>query len=91
MLGIWRKAIGNPRISLDDNFVEVGGTSLKAVQIVAAIRRELHLKLLIINIYECPTVRLLCEKLEPGGTNGGSANEAMERGARRNLRARRRV
>lgn len=91
ILGIWRKAMGNPQIGLDDNFADVGGTSLKAVQIVAAIRRELHLQLLIVNIFECPTVRLLCEKLEPDKTTDKSASEAMERGARRKQRARKRV
>ncbi|HVY71223.1 MAG TPA: FkbM family methyltransferase, partial [Verrucomicrobiae bacterium] len=59
MLGIWRRAIGNPRMGMDDNFVEAGGTSLKAVQIVAAIRRELRRQLPIVSIFECPTVRLL--------------------------------
>jgi FkbH-like protein/FkbM family methyltransferase len=91
MLGIWRKAIGNPRIGMNDNFADVGGTSLKAVQIVAAIRRELHLHLSIVNIFECPTVRLLCEKLELGKAAGGSASDAMERGARRKQRVRRRA
>jgi hypothetical protein len=90
LLRIWRKAIGNPRIGVNDNFFEAGGTSLKAVQTVAAIRRELQLQLSIVNIFECPTVRLLTEKLEPGQATGGSANEAMERGARRKQRARRR-
>jgi acyl carrier protein len=83
ILGIWRKVIGNSRVELNDNFIDAGGTSLKAVQIVAAIRRELNLHLSIVNIFECPTVRLLCEKLEPGKTTGGSVNAAIERGARR--------
>jgi acyl carrier protein len=91
MLGIWRKAIGNPRVGMNDNFVDVGGTSLKAVQVVAAIRRELHLHLSIVSIFECPTVRLLCEKLEPAKATGGSASDAMERGARRKQRAQRRA
>ncbi len=90
LLGIWRRAIANPRIGVNDNFFEAGGTSLKAVQTVAAIRRELQLQVSIVNIFECPTVRLLAGKLEPGNTPGGSASEAMARGARRKLRAHRR-
>ena len=83
ILGIWRKVIGNPSVGMNDNFNDAGGTSLKADQIVAAIRRELNLHLSIVNIFECPTVRLLSEKLEPGKTTGGSVNAAIERGARR--------
>ncbi len=91
ILGIWQKAIGNPRIGMDDNFIDAGGTSLKAVQVVAAIRRELQLQLSIVNIFECPTVRLLCEKLEPETAHDNSVSEAMERGARRKQRLRRRA
>jgi FkbH-like protein/FkbM family methyltransferase len=87
MLGIWRKILANPRIGMNDNFADAGGTSLKAVQIVAAIRRELKLHLSIVNIFECPNVRLLCEKLEPGRANN-AASDAMERGARRKQRLR---
>ena len=83
ILGIWRRVIGNSRVGMNDNFVDAGGTSLKAVQVVAAIRRELNLHLSIVNIFECPTVRLLSEKLEPGKSTGGSVNAAIERGARR--------
>jgi FkbH-like protein/FkbM family methyltransferase len=90
ILNIWRKAIGNPRIGLDDNFIEAGGTSLKAVQVIATLRRELQVQLSIVNIFECPTVRLLCEKLEPKQTDDNSANQAMERGARRKQILRRR-
>ncbi|MES1180723.1 MAG: phosphopantetheine-binding protein, partial [Verrucomicrobiota bacterium] len=91
ILCIWRRAIGNPRIGMDDNFIEAGGTSLKAVQVVAALRRELQLQLSIVNIFECPTVRLLCAKLEPGAVENKSANEARERGARRKERLRKRT
>ncbi|HTR42243.1 MAG TPA: FkbM family methyltransferase [Pseudomonadales bacterium] len=83
ILNIWRRVIGNARVGMNDNFIEAGGTSLKAVQVVAAIRRELNLHLSIVNIFECPTVRLLCEKLEPGKPTGGSVNAAIQRGARR--------
>ncbi len=83
ILGIWRRVIGNSHVGMNDNFVDVGGTSLKAVQIVAAIRRELNLHLSIVNIFECPTVRLLSEKMEPAKAPPVSMNEAMARGARR--------
>jgi FkbH-like protein/FkbM family methyltransferase len=84
ILGIWQKVIGKSHIGMNDNFFEAGGTSLKAVQVVAAIRRELNLHLSIVNIFECPTVRLLSEKLEPSKTvANGPASDAMARGARR--------
>ena len=87
LLALWRKAIGNPQLGPNDNFFDAGGTSLKVVQALAAIRRELNLQLSVVSIFECPTVRLLCERLAPGKVAGNSAADAMARGARRKLRA----
>jgi len=86
LLGLWRKTLGNPSIGMNDHFLEVGGTSLKAVQIAAAIRRELRLRVSVVTFFECPTVRLLCEKLQPGADQAVAAGDAMERGARRKQR-----
>jgi FkbH-like protein len=90
LLGIWRRVIGNPHLGMNDNFFDAGGTSLKAVQTVAAIRRELNLQLSIVNIFERPTVRLLHEKLVPDEAAEDRADEAMERGAKRKQRMRKR-
>ena len=88
VLGIWRKVLGHPHASVNDRFFEIGGTSLKAVQIVAALRRELNLHFSVVNLLESPTVRLLCQMLDERESAGGSAIEAMARGARRKQRAR---
>jgi hypothetical protein len=61
---IWRTVLGRPRIGLHDNFFEVGGTSLKAVQVVAAIRKQLKQSLSIVGLFECPTVALLAARLQ---------------------------
>lgn len=86
LLGIWRKVLGNPRLGLDDKFLEAGGSSLQAVQLVAAIQREFHRAVPLATLFECPTVRSLNRKLEPDGDRRASANEAMARGARRKQR-----
>jgi aryl carrier-like protein len=90
LVSIWRRAVGNPHLKPTDNFFEAGGTSLKAVQVVAAIRRELHHQVSIVSLFESPTVRLFAEKLEPSKTETSPANDAMERGARRKQRMRKR-
>jgi acyl carrier protein len=60
---IWRKALGRPRIGMNDNFFEAGGTSLRAVQVIAMIKKELKQTLSIVSLFECPTVTLLAAKL----------------------------
>jgi FkbH-like protein/FkbM family methyltransferase len=86
LLNIWRKVLARPRIGVNDNFFEVGGTSLKAVQVIAMIRKELKQSLSIVTLFECPTVALLAAKLgaasgEPDGAT--TAAEAVLRGQRR--------
>lgn len=94
VLNIWRKVLGRPGIGLNVNFFEVGGTSLKAVQVIAMIRKELKQNLPIISLFECPTVRLLAARLS--ATAGSPSSEpstarAAVRGRQRRSRARRRT
>jgi FkbH-like protein len=87
---IWKKVLGRPRIGMNDNFFEAGGTSLKAVQVIAMIKKELNQTLSIVSLFECPTVKLLAAKL--GATSGDArvgapAAEAALRGQRRRYKA----
>jgi acyl carrier protein len=63
LLNIWRKVLGRPRIGMNDNFFEAGGTSLRAVQVIATIKKELKQTLSIVSLFECPTVALLAARL----------------------------
>lgn len=94
LLSIWRKILGRPGIGPNETFFEVGGTSLKAVQVIAMIRRELKQNLSITSLFECPTVRLLAGKLS-ASTNGDaretSTLNAAQRGHQRRFRALRRT
>ena len=60
---IWQRALGVSRIGVNENFFEAGGTSLSAVQVIAAIKKELNRDLSIVHLFECPTVSLLAAKL----------------------------
>jgi hypothetical protein len=63
LIKIWRKVLGRSRIGMNDNFFEAGGTSLRAVQVIAMIKKELKQNLSIVSLFECPTVALLAAKL----------------------------
>ncbi|PYJ83188.1 MAG: hypothetical protein DME22_16440 [Verrucomicrobia bacterium] len=78
-MNIWSKVLGRPRIGMNDNFFEAGGTSLRAVQVIAMIKKELKKTLSIVTLFECPTIRLLGAKLNAaayspqGASNAGAA------------------
>ena len=78
-----------------DNFFEAGGTSLRAVQLIAMIKKELKQNLSIVSIFECPTARLLAAQVSAaseGRSSGADNAHADLRGQKRRANAiRRRV
>ncbi len=60
---VWQQALGVNPIGLDDNFFDLGGDSLIAVQLMATLRRDVHADVPVAALYECLTVRLLAQKL----------------------------
>jgi FkbH-like protein len=87
---IWKKVLGRVQIGINDNFFEAGGTSLKAVQVLALIRKELQQSLSIVTLFECPTVKLLAAKLTASSAaHGETPTAAALRGQQRRYNARR--
>jgi FkbH-like protein/FkbM family methyltransferase len=90
VLGIWRKVLGRRGIGVEVNFFEAGGSSLKAVQVIAMIRKELKQSLSITTLFECPTVRLLAGRLRTateGSSSGSPTSSAALRGQLRRSKA----
>ena len=86
IFNIWQKVLGRKNIGLNDNFFEIGGTSLKAVMLIAAIKQELKTTISIVTLFECPTVKLLSKKLNDiNGKREGDENfnEQVGRGNKR--------
>ncbi len=86
LVDIWQRVLSIKQVGLNDNFFEVGGTSLKAVQLIATIKKELEANISIVTIFECPTVNLLSKKInELKGKILSESNfdEQVDRGSRR--------
>jgi hypothetical protein len=86
LTAIWKRVLGRTQIGINENFLEVGGTSLKAVMVVAAIKRDLKRDLSIISLFECPTIRLLAANLAAasgGPEHAPGAGDAEARGRQR--------
>ena len=84
LAAIWKKALGRARIGMNENFFDAGGTSLKAVVVVAMIRKELKKTLSIITLFECPTIKLLAAKLDGSADAvSAAATSAESRGRQR--------
>lgn len=59
---LWEAALGRDRIGLQDDFFELGGDSITAIQIVNRARRE-NLPIAARDVYSHPTVASLAEHL----------------------------
>ncbi|RAT01213.1 non-ribosomal peptide synthetase, partial [Bacillus cereus] len=65
---LFAEVLGVSRISIDDNFFEMGGHSLLASRLMARIRETLSVELGIGKLFESPTVAELAKQLDRAKT-----------------------
>ncbi len=81
---VWGAVLGLAEIGLDDNFFDLGGSSLLGLRVVARLKRELGVEVPMVRLFEGPTVRAfacLLAAAEPPAA--GALAASGERGARR--------
>jgi thioesterase domain-containing protein/acyl carrier protein len=61
---MWTRVIGVERVGLSDNFFEIGGDSLAAIELIAGIEQVTGRKLTIAALFEAPTVQELAVFIE---------------------------
>lgn len=64
ILEIWKEVLGKDEISTTDNYLEIGGHSLKAVQILSRILKQLDIKIELRDIFTHATIQELAKHLE---------------------------
>jgi FkbH-like protein/FkbM family methyltransferase len=69
--GIWRDVLRRDTVGLDDNFFEIGGSSLRAVEVVARMSELLKTEVTLVSLFERPTVRTMAAALGPGSASYG--------------------
>jgi len=63
LAGIYEKVLGADRVGLDESFFDLGGGSLSAMQVVAAINSATGSRLGVATLFDVPTVGMLSERL----------------------------
>jgi thioesterase domain-containing protein/acyl carrier protein len=66
MQTVWQEVLGQTPLSVEDNFFEVGGSSLSALRLAAACQSRLGLRLPVTAVFRYQTIRSLTAALERG-------------------------
>jgi acyl carrier protein len=61
---MWADTFGLDRVGIDDDFFDLNGNSLVAVQLVARIREQFQVDLTVAGLFEARTVRALSGQIE---------------------------
>ena len=69
LAGIYAQVLGVERVGVDDSFFDLGGDSLSAMRLIAAVNTGLDADLSVRAVFEAPTVAQLAPRI--GGGGGG--------------------
>src|SRR4030095_3804270 len=78
---VWSEMFGLDRVSVEENFFDLGGQSLLLVRMHRRLQESLYPDLSIVTIFEHPTVRSLAHHLDQsrGTSQGTAAGESQNR------------
>ncbi|MBN8605892.1 MAG: non-ribosomal peptide synthetase [Caulobacterales bacterium] len=80
---IWREVLGVGAVGLDDNFFDLGGTSLLLIRVHAKIQEKLSPEISLVALFETPKIRDLAQRLrKPKGEPDGAALAVKDRAKR---------
>jgi fengycin family lipopeptide synthetase D len=54
---VWQEILNRDKISVNDNFFEIGGNSIKAIQLMSKVQKRIGKKIYLNLVFEQPTIR----------------------------------
>ncbi len=73
LLRIWQQALGTEAVGVDDNFFDIGGTSLQMLKVHAAIQSELGRSPTLVDLFTHTRIRALAAWLARPATDATNA------------------
>jgi acyl-coenzyme A synthetase/AMP-(fatty) acid ligase/acyl carrier protein len=79
---IWRGVLNRNEVGARENFFDLGGDSLRLIEVHSRLRKELGVKLPITDLFEYPTIEALVRRLRPAPEPATPADDAAARARR---------
>ncbi|MCU0290146.1 MAG: condensation domain-containing protein, partial [Acidobacteria bacterium] len=79
LASLWSEVLARPRFSIDDNFFQCGGHSLKASIMAARVQKILNVKIPLAEIFRYPTIRELSRFISTKKKSHYTAAEPAEK------------
>ncbi|MEI6147969.1 MAG: amino acid adenylation domain-containing protein, partial [bacterium] len=77
LAGIWQAILNRDSISLHDDFFDLGGHSLKAVRVIAQIRKAFGMEIPVRTLFGFPTLAAFADQVEAQQRSQGSATSTL--------------
>jgi aryl carrier-like protein len=72
LASIWREVLDIKQFGVTDNFFDLGGNSLLAMQVLARVRRALQVEVSIRSLFDGPTIEALARAVEEAKARGAA-------------------
>jgi len=80
LTAIWQEVLNIHQIGIDDNFFDLGGTSLMVMRIVNQVNKKTDSNLRLASLYQLPTIRQLAQKIDTKTTTNISPIVLLKKG-----------
>jgi FkbH-like protein len=85
---IWEEVLGKTGIRPDQHFFDVGGTSLKAVEVLSQLNEQFKKNLTIVSLFEHSTIQSLAKMIDGKSDDNSELGKIFNRAVSRRNRAR---
>jgi amino acid adenylation domain-containing protein len=79
---IWRRVLGTNAVGVDDNFFDLGGTSLGLMEVHASIKRSMTSDITVVEMFQYPRISALAERMTRVAPSRTTIHSAQDRARR---------
>ncbi len=76
---VWTEVLRLPTVEADANFFDIGGDSMKAMEVIARVNQDLGIELPLMSFFEDPTIKHLAEVIDELKPQRSASEEALIR------------